>query len=301
MKKIIDTLLSFSKKERWGIFVLCSICLFAWYIPVFLSTPTLQSDELEVQMIDLEMKRNKIILLHKPFRASSYRKYWMMKHPTSDIEPAVLFDFDPNKISKEEWMKLGVQERMANGITKYIDKGGRFRKKEDLKRIYGMTDDLYIKLAPHVLLEQAENKTDALVKKQNASKQIDLNMADSIDLIALPGIGEKLSSRIIRFREKLGGFLDVAQLKEVYGIDTTLLSSLRASFQIMHPLEVKRIKINEVMLDDLKKHPYAGYVNAKLIIAYRTAHGRIQNADELLSISEIEKNKIEKIIPYLIF
>ena len=299
---MIDNLLSFSKKERWGIFVLCTICLLAWFIPSFLSTPSIQSDDLEVQMIDLEMKRNKIILIHKPFRESSYQKYWMMKHPTSvNTRAAVLFDFDPNQISKDEWIKLGFQERMANSIVKYVEKGGRFRKKEDLKKIYGMTEDLYEKLEPHILFVRSEINSSMDHKKMQLSSQMDLNTADNMELISLPGIGEKLSSRIIKFRNKLGGFVDIAQLKEVYGIDTAVYSSLLASFHLRNPLAVKRININEVLLEELKKHPYAGYVNAKLIIAYRTAHGKIENKDELLSISEIEKNKIEKLLPYLIF
>lgn len=302
MKKYIDSLLEFSRKERWGIYVLSVVCILAWCIPYFLSTPILQTEELEMQIIDLEMKRNKIILLHKPIKESSYKKYWQLKHPASmGKTPSTVFDFDPNHIGKEGWMKLGMEERMASGIVKYIQKGGRFRKKEDLKKIYGMTDELYHTLEPHILLDEEVSSSNVFTAKTRMKKIIDLNKADSADLVSLPGIGEKLSSRIIRFRDKLGGFTSIAQLSEVYGIDPSLVSALADNFVVHQGADVKHIRINEIRLEELAKHPYAGYVNAKLIVAYRTAHGQINNADELLSIGEIDKTKIEKLLAYLLF
>ena len=304
MKKWLHSILHFSKKERWGIYTLCVVCLLAWLIPAFFSHPIIQEDDLDIEIIDLEMKRKKIILAHSTSVNHSFQKYAKFKTREAEQKPPqMLFDFDPNQIGKETWMKLGLEERRAAGVVKYIEKGGRFRKKEDLKKIYGMTDALYEALAPHVVLkEQANNAVaDIHVPALKKIQKIDLNQADSIELLSLPGIGEKLASRIIRFREKLGGFANTDQLADVYGIDPNVLTLLRSKVVINNPTEIKKLQVNEVSLDELKKHPYAGYVNSKLIIAYRTVHGHISNATELLSIGEIDKVKIEKLIPYLIF
>lgn len=130
--------------------------------------------------------------------------------------------------------------------------------------------------------------------------RVNLNAADSMTLEMLPGIGPILSARIIRYRNKLGGFYAVAQLKEVYGISDSTFEKISPKIEIVKD-SLKKIAVNLADQKTLAMHPYIGWSNAKLIIRYRQAHGTYKNIEQLESIWAIERNKLERLLPYLSF
>ena len=142
-----------------------------------------------------------------------------------------LFYFDPNTLSPEGWKKLGLRDKTIKTIQNYLSKGGRFRKPEDLQKVYGLRKDLYEKLLPFVQISNTKEpfpiKKDSTIasypqKVTRSPTIIDINTADTTAFISLPGIGSKLASRIVSFRERLGGFYSIEQIAETFGLHDSL-------------------------------------------------------------------------------
>jgi len=127
---------------------------------------------------------------------------------------------------------------------------------------------------------------------------ININQADSFALRKLPGIGEKYSSRIVRYRNWLGGFHSKEQLLEVYGIDSTLFYRITPHIQIEGD-SLKRMNVNDCSVKDLSSHPYISYKLAKLIVKYREHHGVYLRLEELENIPLIDEQLFRKIAVYL--
>lgn len=225
-----------------------------------------------------------------------------------------LFPFDPNVISADQWKALGLPPFLAERIVKYRTAGGKFRKKEDLQRIYGLRPETYERLVPYIQFDKvaqtdspSENNANTATKpeplpekpKPNAITQFDLNKADTTQLVKIRGIGSKLASRIIKFRDNLGGFYTENQLREVFGLDSTVIDETLKYAYVRSPL-LRKIKINEVTAEEFR-HPYLKPYVAKAIIAYRQQHGHFASAKDLANIKVLDAKTLEKITAYLEF
>lgn len=222
------------------------------------------------------------------------------------VNDPIYFDFNPNHLPLEDWIKLGLTEKQANIIKKYEAKGGKFYKKEDLKKIYSISEKQYNLLLPYIRIPAVatESKFERL---ENVSKNIkknlivlQLNSADSIDLLQIKGIGPAFASRIIKYRNRLGGFVSKNQLKEVYGIDSLKFEEIQHQLKIDDE-NITPIKINECNFEDLKKFPYLSYKQMNAIIAYRKQHGSYKNLEDLNKIVLLNQEVINKIAPYIKF
>jgi competence ComEA-like helix-hairpin-helix protein len=137
-------------------------------------------------------------------------------------------------------------------------------------------------------------------RSHKAMSPVDINTADTSAFIALPGIGSKLAARIVAFREKLGGFYDVRQVGEVYGLQDSVLQKLLPLLKCDDQL-VKKIKINNAGKDELKTHPYIRWELADVLIAFRNAHGSFSSAEDLSKIDMIDDDMLNRIMPYISF
>ena len=146
-----------------------------------------------------------------------------------------------------------------------------------------------------------ENKAVSGVLKFDKQKPLDINMADSIAFEKLPAIGEKLSSRIVRYRERLGGFISILQVKEVYGISDSAFNLISPLLTIDNDFKPRYIEINSVEYAALRKHPYATHEFTKLVIAYRKVNGAYKGKLDLEKVGELDKSIIQKLLPYLVF
>lgn len=229
------------------------------------------------------------------------------KNNTVSAKPdRVLFDFDPNIIRKEQFLALGLSEKLATRIMNYRNKGGKFRIKADLKRIYGIDSVLYQALYPHINLpEEAakptfeNNDTGNRFKPKEKPQPFDLNEADTMQLQKIYGIGSKLALRIVKYRDKLGGFVSIGQLHEVYGLDSVVVEKLVAASYLSNNPAVKTINLNSADEKTLAAHPYFGRRIASAIVAYRFQHGNFKSVDDLGKISLIDKNNLGKVLPYV--
>ncbi len=302
MKKTLLQFLDFSKKERTGIYVLLFVSTCTWVLPVFFSNDNIDLSSAEITILDAKIKT----LQNDSF--THFRSNIVESHPelneNSLVEEHALFNFDPNKIDVQEWIKLGVKEKTAQTILKYVRAGGRFRDKHDLKKIFGLSPGQVERLMPYVVFSEViEGVRDKQVYREKQFEQlpVELNTADSNKLMLAPGIGQKLSARIIKYRDRLGGFVSMSQLSEVYGITDSLLTALHPIWFVGLSPNIRKLNINSIDLEELRKHPYVSFSMSKLIIAYRNSHGRINDTQEMYSIAGIDREKLNKLVPYLAY
>ncbi|GAA4748635.1 helix-hairpin-helix domain-containing protein [Flavisolibacter ginsenosidimutans] len=214
-----------------------------------------------------------------------------------------LFQFDPNTISLADWERLGLNERTGKTILKYVSKGGKFYKSEDLQKIWGMPEGFYERVKDYVKITSIARNYPAYENKPFAREErkptvININEADTTAFIALPGIGSKLSARIINFREKLGGFYSIEQIGETWGLPDSTFQKLKPRFQISGE-NVRRINLNTATKDELKQHPYVRWNLANAIVEYRNQHGMFKNLEDLRNIALVDEATFEKIVHYL--
>lgn len=228
--------------------------------------------------------------------------------------------FDPNTADIPTLLSLGFSKRVAENLVRYRSKGGRLRKPDDLLRIWGMDTLLYRELVDRIRIAGAnprEDSQNAQAKFQQreydrspeypprqpaARLPVDINAADSLAWIALPGIGPATARRILSFREKLGGFVSERQLMEVYGIDTQRIRNLLEDGRLrMEKGVYRRIPLASATRELLDAHPYISRNQAKVLIAYRQQHNGIRGEAEFRQIAAFSRQEANRILPYLDF
>lgn len=215
-----------------------------------------------------------------------------------------LFPFDPNLIDEKGWRRLGVPEKTIRIILNYKAKGGKFSKKEDLKKIYGLSESDFQRLEPYIQVSAVSSAvehdidTSVNIANKKPNHVVELNAADSLQLIALRGVGPVLSSRIIKYRTKLGGYYSPEQLKEIYGLSPETFELVSSQVSI-DASAVHKLDINTISVDDLKQHPYFRYTLASMIVNYRNQHGNFRSGEELKNVELITDSILQKIEPYL--
>ncbi|SFV29696.1 ComEA family DNA-binding protein [Thermoflavifilum thermophilum] len=227
--------------------------------------------------------------------------------------PNQLFYFDPNTATLEDWLRLGISKHTAVIILHYREKGGRFRKKEDLMKIYGFQQADYQRLAPYVRMGDKTNDSAKHVrlpavsasgtyihqKQTSLQQKIELNSADTLLLMQLPGIGSAYARHIIRYRERLGGFYTADQLKEISHIPDSIIQRVLPWVSIDTGL-IRPMDLNTVQLGELAIHPYIGYALASLIIAYREQHGPYREVADLQKLVLVNEQIYRKLVHYLV-
>ncbi len=225
------------------------------------------------------------------------------------------FPFDPNKLTEKEWTKLGLKSFLAKRIVNYTGKNGTFRIKKDLLKIYGFPEDTYNELESYILLPDEMTKfpektpekfalqEDKPVKtyKTREVKSVDINTADSAALCDVRGIGAVLSGRILKFRNKLGGFVSKEQLKEVYGLREESFLLITEGVFIAENFMPQKININSDIKKDIATHPYIGYKKAETILAYRKNHGKLKSLEDVLKVGVFSEEDAKKLAPYLLY
>ena len=225
--------------------------------------------------------------------------------PISLSKKITLFPFNPNTINQEQLKQLGLPEKTVRIWGNFRKKGGRFYKKEDIAKIYGLSKEMYLSLVPFIKIENKrkkemeKKKEDVIKDKAIKLVQLDVNQASSEDWQKLKGIGQYRAKVIIEQREKLGGFVNLNQITDIYAIPDSIFQSISSQLILSPPL--KKLKINTASQKELSAHPYINYKEAKVIINYRTQHGTFRNPDDLLKLKVLSDKKIKKLSPYFDF
>lgn len=233
---------------------------------------------------------------------------WQKKYPRDTIEIRMQL-FDPNTADSTTLVHLGFKPWQAKNMLKYRAKGGRYRKAEDLKRLYGMTDSMFRVLAPFIRIERVEIDTakvgttpmDSLpswqVKKDTL---LNLRTADTTELKMIRGIGSYRARQIVRYREELGGFVSVEQVMEAKGMGQLDADSVMKYFWI-DSVDVRQMNVNAVGVKQLSRHPYLRFEQAKAIYEFRRKRIHIDSIQQLQEIDCLSRETLGKMAPYLNF
>ena len=240
IKEQVKVFLTFSKKERRGIYLLSVIAMMLWILPVFFAEETPPEEILKITPLQLSEGKK---LLSKKRDSFAYQRQYRSYYPTAAKQ-------DPKRFSRD----------YSDGQERAV-----------------------------------------VPRQQQKPVLINLNEADSAQLESLPGIGERLSARIIKYLDRLGGFHDVAQLKEVYGLQDSVLVILATRLFVPPGGLIKKLDVNTCSYADFRRHPYMGHAFAKSLVAFRQTHGEIKTVDELYQLVAVKKEEIERMKPYFSF
>lgn len=241
-------------------------------------------------------------------------------------EPVVKIDrhaFDPNMADSLELLTLGIPPRVASNILRYRRAGGQFRKAEDLARIYGMSDTTFTLIKPFIAIPQQKNKEKAAMRvvrpkddslhrvpqrpkehpyaeymraKLKPGENVDINRADTTELMRIPGIGPVYAKMIVNYRQQLGGFHSTAQLRDLDVLPNQLEEWVRVD-----NITTEKLNINKLSVTQLRSHPYLTFYQAKAIVELRHREGDIKSVRQLLFLDEFTEADIKRLSPYLSF
>ena len=248
--------------------------------------------------------------------------------PTKSETAIVQIDrhrFNPNEADSLELLTLGLPPRVASNILRYRRAGGQFRRAEDVARIYGMHDTLFAQLKPYIAIptepkkpkatrhEQKAPQRDTIEKKQPTQTKehpyadymrtkhkpgtvVDLNTADTTELMKIPGIGPVYAKMIVDYRQQLGGYHSITQLREIEGLPEGLGDWVHVNTPTTEKLHINRLSVTR-----LRSHPYLTFYQAKAIVDLRHREGDIKSVRQLLFLDEFSETDIERLKPYLSF
>lgn len=202
--------------------------------------------------------------------------------------------FDPNQADVNKLYKFGFTRFQAENVIKYRKHGGIFRKPSDLLRIYGMDSLFYLSVERHIRIDSLF--ANSFNKKPK--KIIELNSADSITLLQLYGIGPVYASRIIKYRDLLGGYYSKRQLLEVYNLPKETYQEIKSDLVVDTTL-LKPIRLNFATFSELLRHPYVDIKQVEAIMEYREKNGSFHSLHQLLDPGLIDEQTYKVIRPYL--
>ena len=235
------------------------------------------------------------------------------------------FPFDPNTADSTTLLRLGLAPWQVRSIYKYRAKGGRFHASEDFKRLYGMTPELWERLAPVIQIHpkyryytekdfpasasRSPRNPDDSGSGGNSSiapsdsmppgkfttlTLVDLNAADTILLKRIPGIASYRARQIVLYRERLGGFASTGQLTEIEAIPEELYPWFKLETGVY-----RKLNVNTASVGQLGRHPYVGFTRARAIDSYRRVHGTIHSLEELCLLPDFTEEVIVRLQPYI--
>lgn len=306
-REIADDYFTFTRKDRIGILILVLLVCFVFFAPKFftskpIQTPSSANDTAwigAVKKLEISPEDTKNNSGDDDENIYAYQ-YDRSKKTHTNPTKGELFYFDPNTISEDDWKKLGLRDKTIHTIQNYLNKGGYFKKPEDLQKIYGLHPDEYQRLAPYIQIETKSKSSETSYQKeiQSPFSSIDINTADTTAFIVLPGIGSKLAARIVNFRDKLGGFYSTEQIRETYGLPDSTFQKIKPYLNLNSGV-IKKININTATVNEFKAHPYIKYSIANLIVAYRNEHGPFSKVEDIKKIVVVTEELYNKINSYL--
>lgn len=279
---------NFNKQQRSGIFFLLTllVLLQLGYFGLLNYSPDSSESVFKLD-VENQKKFDSLVLVSKNIGSATQRT------------------FNPNYISDFKGYTLGMSPVEIDRLHQFRAQDGFVNSAEEFQKVTGVSDSLLNSISPFFKFPDWIKKTgkdvNADVKVLSANRLKDLNLASANDLRQIHGIGEKLSTRIIKFRDRLGGFLINEQLYDVYGLEQEVAQRTLQKFQVLNPPDIKKININAANVEELTSLIYLRYNVAENIVIYREENGLYTSLDDLFNVPGFPVNKIERIGLYLSF
>ncbi|WP_281644314.1 helix-hairpin-helix domain-containing protein [Bacteroides zoogleoformans] len=301
----------FSRGERRGILVLMAVIILIFLTGLLY--PYLRQESLSPEE---KRKQAASVAEYEAFLASieekePQRKQRSTPYPAKYIPPPTPVSFNPNTADSALFCRLGLPAWMVRNILNYRRKGGKFRKKADFSKIYGLTEEQYQTLLPYIRIAPEDTvrstrpslisvDSTAFLKniqyKYPAGTIVELNLADTTELKKIPGIGSHIARLITGYRQRLGGFYRIEQLQDIH-LDYHLLESwFHVDPQKIHPMNLNRSGIEK-----LRSHPYINFYQAKAFVEYRKKNGTLRNLKPFALYEEFSETDLERISHYVCF
>lgn len=284
---------SFSKGERVAIITILALILLLILACLFRPSRKSLSDESLHNLDSLLALRRAAIEQQQQQQAEKPQE-------VAELHP---FPFNPNTLTEEEWLQMGLTDRQVRNIMNYKAKGGKFYSKNDLGKLYTISEEEFAQLEPFIVLPEVargrsgqssssrggvstgSTTASAAPAEKKAIPIVDLNTVDSTALVELPQIGGYTASRILAFRDKLGGFVDKEQLRDVKGMDDARFAAIQPYINV-GVAEIRKVDVNRADFKTLVHHPYLNYEQVKRIVNQREKRGMIKNWAQLQSLIE---------------
>lgn len=283
----------FRKSDRKGIVALGCIAVFALGVLMVLD----RMEEQKEQSMDTPV-----------FVADDHNR------PLS-VSKKRLHAFDPNTVDSLTLVQLGVKPWKVKNFLHYRAAGKVFHSAEEMGDTYGWTKEDVERLSSYVrvgaayqalketprfeerkLHQEGQTRSMEPQKFQTLTK-VDVNEADTAMLRRIPGIGEKISVAIVRYRQRLGGFHSVEQLREISIVSPELLEW----FTVPSSAAVQKIHLNKASFQVLNSHPYISYEQTKSLLQYIRLYGEVKDEETLLATGIFAKEEMEKLRPYIAY
>ena len=221
------------------------------------------------------------------------------------------FPFNPNTADSMTLLRVGLKPWQVKNLMAYRRAGGRWKDADDFKRLYGLSDEEFQRLRPYVQIppavkevyftEHDRARQDSLhhlrPEKFTQLTVLDLNTVDTLTLRKIPGIGVGYSRSIVSYRERLGGFVSVAQLKDIEGLP----ARIEEWFSVEEQVAVRTISINKSDFKTLVRHPYLSYEQVKVITTHIRKYGPLRSWKDLQLYPEFTPQDFERLTPYFVF
>lgn len=310
LKKYIKDFLRFSRGEKDGIISLVILILISFLLITAVVYLNYFSVKKSANFSDSNDMDSLVAVIQKEtLKADSIKEvqYKEKRNVSAKTTKNEIKPFNPNNFNQEIGEYIGLSSKQSQSIMNYLQKGGKFEIKSDFKKMYVISDEKYQELENYILLPiaKAENKSLASNEIPNKNektaykiKSVDVNIADSATLESLYGIGPFYAKSIVEYREKLGGYISLWQLMELYKMDNEKFEKM-TTYLVLEDKNIRKININKVSVEDLRKHPYFSWNLSKSLVNYRTAHGNFKQLEDLHQLHLIDTNLYRKIVPYL--
>ena len=296
----------YSKSERRAVFALSFliVCLLVAILlapekeTVIVEEPLAENVRTETDKVEADSFQR--VVEHREKKA-------VIKKTETPSRKVVLAPFDPNLADSIELLDLGLSPYVARNVLRYREKGGRFRTPESFARIYGLTEEQFETLRPYIRISESfRQKTDtstyvrrdtfAVVYKYPKGTLVDVGVADTTELKKIPGIGSGISKAIVGYRNRLGGFYSLEQLREVRFVNPEMMEWFK-----LDSISIRQLPVNRAGLVRLRNHPYLNFYQAKVILEHRKKHGEIKSLSQLSLYEEFTEKDLKRLSAYFSF
>lgn len=289
----IKSYFKFSQGQRLGIFLLFSIIIALQTAYFFTDFSSFSNDSPE---------KEKWLSLQSQIDS--------MKQGKRNYVPKI-YPFNPNFITDYKGYKLGMSVPEIDRLLAFRKQNKYVNSAKEFQAVTQVSDSLLNVISPYFKfpdwvknkkqLKEYKNYPNTAFAKKEKITIIDINQASQEDLIKIYGIGEAISLRILKFKENLGGFVSMEQMKDVWGLSPEVIENLNAHFKVLAAPEVKKVDINNASIKELSQFPYFNFQQAKQIVTFRSMHGDFKNVDDLTKIKGLSIDKAKIIALYLDF
>ena len=278
----------FSKKQRNGIFFLCLIIVVLQCIYFFVDfTSEAEINNLEIAKFEKELDSLQKVALEK--------------------QKPKIYPFNPNYITDYKGYTLGMSNEEINRLLQFRKQDRWINSKKDFQRVTKVSDALLAEISPYFKFpdwvtnpKPSKKNYNSYSKEKTYNQKVDLNKATAQQLQSVNGVGEKLASRIIKFRDKFsGGFIHEIQLIDVYGLSPEVIERINNDFAVKTPRKITKIDLNKATVGELVTIQHIDYELAYEIVNQRTLREGFKTLEELEKVKGFPDNKIEIIKLYL--